>query len=40
VSSYVDLGIQEGVKLVVDGRGLKLQRYESGFFLGGCRSTR
>src|SRR6266513_366682 len=36
VSSYVDLGIQEGAKLVVDGRGLKLQGYENGFFLGGC----
>src|SRR5277367_4982593 len=36
VSSYVDLGIKEGAKLVVDGRGLKLQGYENGFFIGGC----
>src|SRR5271166_4533495 len=36
VRSYVDLGLQEGAKLVVDGRGLKLQGYENGFFLGGC----
>jgi malonate-semialdehyde dehydrogenase (acetylating)/methylmalonate-semialdehyde dehydrogenase len=36
VRSYVDLGVEEGAKLVVDGRGLKLQGYESGFFLGGC----
>jgi malonate-semialdehyde dehydrogenase (acetylating)/methylmalonate-semialdehyde dehydrogenase len=36
VRSYVDLGVKEGAKLVVDGRGLKLQGYESGFFLGGC----
>src|SRR2546421_663440 len=36
VSSYVDLGVREGAKLVVDGRGLKLQGYENGFFLGGC----
>jgi malonate-semialdehyde dehydrogenase (acetylating)/methylmalonate-semialdehyde dehydrogenase len=36
VRSYVDVGIQEGAKLVVDGRGLKLQGYENGFFLGGC----
>jgi len=36
VRSYVDLGIEEGAKLVVDGRGLKLQGYENGFFLGGC----
>src|SRR6266581_2269191 len=36
VSSYVDLGVNEGAKLVVDGRGLNLQGYENGFFLGGC----
>ncbi len=36
VSGYVDLGVKEGAKLVVDGRGLKLQGYENGFFLGGC----
>jgi malonate-semialdehyde dehydrogenase (acetylating)/methylmalonate-semialdehyde dehydrogenase len=36
VKGYVDLGVQEGAKLVVDGRGLKLQGYENGFFLGGC----
>ena len=33
---YVDLGVKEGAKLVVDGRGLKLQGYENGFFMGGC----
>lgn len=36
VRQYVDLGIEEGAELVVDGRGLKLQGYEKGFFLGGC----
>ncbi len=36
VSGYVDQGVKEGAKLVVDGRGLKLQGYEKGFFLGGC----
>ena len=36
VKGYVDLGVQEGAKLVVDGRGLKLQGYENGYFLGGC----
>src|SRR6201987_5595956 len=36
VRSYVDLGIEEGAKLVAAGRGLKLQGYENGFFLGGC----
>jgi malonate-semialdehyde dehydrogenase (acetylating)/methylmalonate-semialdehyde dehydrogenase len=35
VRSYVDLGVQEGAKLVVDGRGLKLQGYENGYFIGG-----
>jgi malonate-semialdehyde dehydrogenase (acetylating)/methylmalonate-semialdehyde dehydrogenase len=36
VRSYVDLGIKEGAKLKVDGRGFKLQGYENGFFMGGC----
>jgi malonate-semialdehyde dehydrogenase (acetylating) / methylmalonate-semialdehyde dehydrogenase len=35
VRGYIDLGVQEGAKLVVDGRGLKLQGYENGYFLGG-----
>jgi malonate-semialdehyde dehydrogenase (acetylating)/methylmalonate-semialdehyde dehydrogenase len=35
VKSYIDLGVSEGANLVVDGRGLKLQGYEDGFFLGG-----
>ena len=36
VRGYVDLGVSEGAKLVVDGRGLRLQGYEDGFYLGGC----
>jgi len=36
VKSYVDLGVKEGAKLVVDGRGFKLQGYEKGNFMGGC----
>jgi malonate-semialdehyde dehydrogenase (acetylating) / methylmalonate-semialdehyde dehydrogenase len=36
VKHYVDIGISEGAKLVVDGRGFKLQGYENGYFLGGC----
>jgi malonate-semialdehyde dehydrogenase (acetylating) / methylmalonate-semialdehyde dehydrogenase len=36
VKGYVDLGVNEGAKLLVDGRNLKLQGYENGFFLGGC----
>ena len=35
VSSYIDAGAAEGAELVVDGRGLKLQGYEKGFWLGG-----
>ncbi|WP_332130175.1 CoA-acylating methylmalonate-semialdehyde dehydrogenase, partial [Azorhizobium caulinodans] len=36
VSGYVDLGVTEGAKLVVDGRGLKLQGHENGYYIGGC----
>ncbi len=36
VKNYVDLGVKEGAKLVVDGRGFKMQGYENGFFMGGC----
>ncbi|MCZ6577153.1 MAG: CoA-acylating methylmalonate-semialdehyde dehydrogenase [Gammaproteobacteria bacterium] len=36
VKSYVDLGVEEGAELVVDGRGLKLKGFENGAFLGGC----
>ena len=36
VRGYVDLGVKEGADLIVDGRDLKLQGYENGFFLGGC----
>ena len=36
VKSYVDIGVQEGAELIVDGRDLKLQGYEKGFYMGGC----
>ncbi len=36
VKGYVDLGVKEGATLVVDGRNLKLQGYEDGFYIGGC----
>ncbi|HEY9212869.1 MAG TPA: CoA-acylating methylmalonate-semialdehyde dehydrogenase [Ancylobacter sp.] len=36
VSGYVDDGVKAGAELVVDGRGLKLQGYEDGYFIGGC----
>ena len=36
VCGYVALGVKEGAKLVVDGRGHKVKGHEDGFFLGGC----
>ncbi|TCR60864.1 CoA-acylating methylmalonate-semialdehyde dehydrogenase [Bosea sp. BK604] len=36
IKSYVDIGIEEGAKLVVDGRDFKMQGYENGFYVGGC----
>jgi malonate-semialdehyde dehydrogenase (acetylating) / methylmalonate-semialdehyde dehydrogenase len=36
VRNYVDIGVKEGAKLVVDGRNFKLQGYENGNFMGGC----
>ena len=35
VVSMIDQGVKEGGELVVDGRGVRLQGYEKGFFLGG-----
>ena len=36
VKDYVEVGVKEGAKLVVDGRGFKMQGYEKGYFMGGC----
>ncbi len=36
VKGYVDIGIAEGAKLVVDGRSFKMQGYENGYYMGGC----
>jgi len=36
VRGYIDTGVKEGAKLVVDGRNFKLQGYENGNFIGGC----
>jgi malonate-semialdehyde dehydrogenase (acetylating)/methylmalonate-semialdehyde dehydrogenase len=36
VKSYVDLGVEEGAELVVDGRDLVVEGNENGYFLGGC----
>jgi malonate-semialdehyde dehydrogenase (acetylating)/methylmalonate-semialdehyde dehydrogenase len=35
ISDLIGQGVEEGAELVVDGRGLELQGYERGFFLGG-----
>lgn len=35
IEGLIGQGVSEGAELVVDGRGLKLQGYERGFFLGG-----
>ncbi len=36
VRGYVDLGVEEGARLVVDGRGLRVAGHEAGHFLGPC----
>ena len=36
VRGYVDLGVEEGAELVVDGRGVQPEGHDGGFFLGGC----
>jgi malonate-semialdehyde dehydrogenase (acetylating)/methylmalonate-semialdehyde dehydrogenase len=35
VENYINIGEAEGAELVVDGRGLKLQGNENGYFIGG-----
>ena len=35
IEGYVGLGVEEGAKLVVDGRGHKVAGHEGGFFTGG-----
>ncbi len=35
VKNYIDVGVEEGADLVVDGRGFSLQGYEDGNFIGG-----
>ena len=36
IKNYVDIGVKEGAKLVVDGRDFSLQGYENGYYMGGC----
>jgi len=35
IETYIGLGVEEGAKLVVDGRGHKVKGHEDGFFTGG-----
>jgi malonate-semialdehyde dehydrogenase (acetylating)/methylmalonate-semialdehyde dehydrogenase len=34
ISDYIQLGVEEGAELIVDGRDFSLQGYEKGFFIG------
>jgi len=34
IADYIQLGVDEGAELVVDGRGFALQGFEKGFFIG------
>lgn len=36
VMEYVNIGVEEGATLVVDGRGYQQPQYPKGFFMGGC----
>ena len=35
IEGYIGIGVEEGAKLVVDGRGHKVKGFEAGFFTGG-----
>jgi malonate-semialdehyde dehydrogenase (acetylating)/methylmalonate-semialdehyde dehydrogenase len=35
VRGYIDIGVQEGASLLVDGRDFRMQGHEDGFFIGG-----
>ena len=35
IEGYIGIGVEEGARLVVDGRGLKVPGLEGGFFTGG-----
>lgn len=36
ILNYIDSGVEEGAKLVIDGRDFKLAGYEDGFYVGPC----
>jgi len=35
ITGLIDSGVEEGAELVVDGRGVQLQGYENGYYIGG-----
>jgi malonate-semialdehyde dehydrogenase (acetylating)/methylmalonate-semialdehyde dehydrogenase len=35
IAGYIDVGVQEGAQLVVDGRGLRVPGHDGGFWIGG-----
>ncbi len=34
IENYISLGVEEGAKLIADGRNYKIQGYENGYFIG------
>ena len=36
VTGYVEAGLREGAHLAVDGRGIRIEGHESGYFIGPC----
>ena len=36
IQSLVASGVEEGADLIIDGRNVKLQGYENGYFIGPC----
>ena len=36
VASYIETGLNEGAELAIDGRDLKVDGYENGYFIGPC----
>ncbi len=36
IRGYIDIGIEEGADLIVDGRDFRLNGYENGYYMGSC----
>ncbi len=34
ILNYIDIGVKEGAELILDGRNIKIQGYENGYFVG------